>query len=105
MLARVQQHLLGHEIWRNGLLVPAAQARFDLALAMSSLTRSQRTQFILMNGMHGAPVFLCLAVIHGFCTFEEYTDVISAPYQADSLEEQEVRKAVSYMALFGCLTE
>jgi hypothetical protein len=105
MLARVQQHLLGYEIWRNGLLVPTAQARFDLALAMISLTRSQRTQFILMNGMHGAPVFLCLAVIHGFCTFEEYTDVISAPYQADSVEEQEVRKAVSYMALFGCLTE
>ncbi len=105
MFVRVQEHLWGHEIWRNGLLVPAAQARFDLALAMSSLTRSQRTQFILMNGMHGGPVFLCLAVIHGFCTFEEYTDAISAPYQADSLEEQEVRKAVSYMALFGCLTE
>lgn len=101
ILTRVQHALLGHEIWRYGLVAPITRARFDLAFIMNSLTRDQRTTFILMNGIYRAPVFLCLAVIHGFCSLEEFTTVLCSAYQPDSLEEQEVKKAVSYMELFG----
>ncbi len=68
---------------------------------MSRLTRSQRVQFVLMNGMHGAGLFLSLATLLGLCDFEGYASQVCRQWQPDSPEEQERRMETAYIRLYG----
>jgi hypothetical protein len=68
---------------------------------MASLTRTQRVQFILMNGMHSAGLFLPLATLLGLCDFDEYAHRMCQAWQPDSPEEQDRRKETAYIRLYG----
>jgi len=104
MFAEVQKQLLSKPIWGKGIRINADQAAPILAAGMAKLTRAQRTQFILMNGMHGAGLFLPLAAVLGVCSFEQYGDYMCQGMAPDSPEEQERRIETAYIALFGELS-
>jgi hypothetical protein len=104
MFADVQKKLLSEPIWGKGVRMSVDQAAPILAAGMAKLTRAQRTQFILMNGMHGAGLFLPLAAVLDVCSFEQYGDYMCQGMAPDSPEEQERRIETAYIALFGELS-
>jgi hypothetical protein len=99
----VQDSFVGCRIWEPGPHMPIKQAVGALAAALSKLDPVQRTQMVLLNGMHGGSIFLHLAVLTGIVTFEDYTQFRTAPYQPDSEDEQWIRSTASYIQLFGDL--
>jgi hypothetical protein len=103
MFADVQKKLLSEPIWGKGVRMSADQAVPILAAGMAKLTRAQRTQFILMNGMHGAGLFLPLAAVLGLCSFDQYGDYMCQGMAPDSPQEQERRTETAYINLFGQL--
>ena len=72
---------------------------------MKKLSRTKRVQFILMNGMHGAGLFLPLAVLADVIRFQSYGFFLCQSYQPDSEEEQILRKQSAYIKLYGELVE
>lgn len=104
MFAEVQKRLLSEPIWGKGIRMSVDQAAPILAVGMAKLTRAQRTQFILMNGMHGSGLFLPLAAVLGVCSFEQYGDLMCQGMAPDSPEERERRIETAYIALFGELS-
>lgn len=96
-----QHRLLSQPVWGRGIEMSIDEAAPILAEGMASLTRTQRVQFILMNGMHAAGLFLPLATILGLCDFEEYACRACQHFQPDSHEEQDRRKETAYIRLFG----
>ena len=78
-----------------------SQAVRILSEGMASLTRTQRVQFILMNGMHSAGLFLPLAAVTGVISFDHYAYLITSGLQPDSPEEQDLRKETAYIQLYG----
>ena len=99
-----QHRLLPQPVWGRGIKIEIDEAAPILAEGMASLTRTQRVQFILMNGMHGAGLFLPLATLMGLCDFEEYAHYMCRGFQPDSPEEQDRRKEISYIRLYGELS-
>lgn len=97
----VQQKILSQPIWGHGIAMNKALAAQILSKGMDSLTRTQRVQFILMNGMHGAGLFLPLAVVTGAINFNKYTSLVCQGFQPDSIEEQDRRKESAYIELYG----
>jgi hypothetical protein len=96
-----QLRLLSQPIWGRGIEMTVTEAVPILAEGMASLTRTQRTQFILMNGMHASGLFLPLATILGLCDFDQYVHYQFQSWQPDSPEEQDRRKETAYIELFG----
>ncbi len=96
-----QRRLLSKPIWGRGLGINETAP--ILAEGMASLTRTQRVQFMLMNGMHGGGLFLPLATILGLCDFEFYAHHTCRAWQPDSPEEQDLRKETAYIKLYGQL--
>ena len=103
MSDEVQMQLLTQPVWGEGVQMTLDQAVPMLAAGIAKLTRTQRTQFILMNGMHGAVLFLALAAIIGICSFEQYADYMCQGMAPDSPEEQDRRIEAAYIRLFGDL--
>ena len=101
MFAQVQKQLLSEPVWGKGIRMSVDQAAPILAAGMAKLTRAQRTQFILMNGMHGAGLFLPLAAALGVCSFDQYGDYMCQNMAPDSPEERERRTETAYIRLFG----
>lgn len=101
LFGKVQKSLLSEPIWGKGVKVSREKAVDILGEGMARLTRTQRVQFILMNGMHAAGTFLPLAVITGNCDFEKYALGVCQGLQPDSPEEQERRTEIAYIKLYG----
>jgi hypothetical protein len=101
----VQKRLLSTPLWGRGVDITIDQAALILADGMAKLTRPQRVQFILMNGMHGAGLFLPLAEILGFCTEDQYAEYMCQGFAPDSPEEQDRSKEIAYISLYGKLAE
>jgi hypothetical protein len=99
----VQRKILSQPIWGHGITMNKALAAQVLSKGMDSLTRSQRVQFILMNGMHGAGLFLPLACVTGAINFNKYASLVCQGFQPDSVEEQDRRKESAYIELYGQL--
>jgi hypothetical protein len=97
----VQSRLLSKPIWGKAVSMKKSQACKILSKAMDELSRTQRVQFILMNGMHGSGTFLPLAVISGVIGFERYAEYMAQHFQPDSPEEQDLRKETAYIQLYG----
>lgn len=103
LFLQTQKRLLRRPIWGRGIRMTIDAAVSTLAQGMEKLTRTQRTQFILMNGMHGAGLFLPLATILGLCSFSHYAHHMCSAWQSDSPQEQDRRKEIAYIELFGKL--
>ena len=101
LFLKTQQLILSQPIWGRGIVMDISEAVPILATGMASLTRTQRVQLILMNGMHAAGLFLPLATILGLCDFEEYAHQMCEWWQPDSPEEQDRRKEIAYIRLYG----
>ena len=101
----VQKRLLSKPLWGRGVDITIDQAAPILAAGMAKLTRPQRVQFILMNGMHSVGLFLPLAMILGFCTSDQYAEYMCQGFAPDSPEEQERRIQIAYIRLYGELAE
>jgi hypothetical protein len=102
---KVQEMLFPKQIWGPGVNLDQGEAEQILAEGMARLKRSQRVQFVLMNGMHAAGLLLPLCVISGLATFEEYVSILCRYDQPDSPEEQDRRKEAAFIKLFGKLSE
>ena len=96
-----QNKVLTQPIWGEGISMYPADAVKILSQGMASLTRTQRVQFILMNGMHSAGLFLPLAAVTGVISFDQYASLKSQGLQPDSPEEQDLRKETAYIQLYG----
>jgi hypothetical protein len=101
MIMTVQDKLFPYRIWGKDSKVSVDSAIEALAVVVSKLGRVQRTQWVLLNGMHGGSLFLQLAVISGVITWEDYRQFQTQAYQPDSPEEQSIRSSASYIELFG----
>jgi hypothetical protein len=101
---KTQLQLFGQCIWERGAMMGTREAAPILSKGMARLTPVQRTQFLLMEGMHGAGLFLPLATIIGVCTFEDYANHVCEGLQPDSPEERDRRMEVAYIDLFGKLS-
>jgi hypothetical protein len=99
----VQDSFVGCRIWEPGAHMPIKQAVEALAGALSKLHPVQRTQMVLLNGMHGGNALLHLALLTGMVAFDSYTQFRTAEYQPDSEDEQWIRSTASYIQLFGDL--
>ena len=101
MIMAVQEALFPYRIWGKDEKVPVDSAIEALAVVVSKLGRVQRTQWVLLNGMHGGSLFLQLAVISDVIAWEDYRRFQTQNYQPDSPEEQSIRSSASYIELFG----
>jgi hypothetical protein len=101
---KIQHQLLSKPIWGRGIKSELKTAAAILAEGIGRLSRTQRVQFILMNGMHSAGLFLPLATVVGLSAFETYADYMCKSWQPDSPEEQERRIQTAYIKLYGELT-
>jgi hypothetical protein len=101
MFVEVQRRLLSQPIWGPGLGVSESEAARILGKGMRTLRMEKRVQFVLMNGMHGAGLFLPLAVLTDCIDFEQYAQYVTQGFAQDSGEEQDRRKHVAYIALYG----
>lgn len=101
LFLETQRRLLPRPIWGPGIDVPQPEAARILGEGMRSLPMEKRVQFVLMNGMHGAGLFLPLAVLTGCVTFEQYAQYVTQDYAPDAGEEQDRRKHVAFIALYG----
>ena len=97
----VQTHALQQPIWGPGIEPDLAHAVAILAEGMGRLSRHQRVQFMLMNGMHAAGLLLPLGVVSGIIGFEMYVEFMAQTYSADSPQEQDIRKEAAFMRLYG----
>jgi len=104
LFLNTQLQLLSKPIWGRGIKVPVAAAAKILAKGIASLTRHQRVQLILMNGMHDASIVLSLATILGHCSLDNYCFYTCQQWAPDSPEEQVRRKESAYIKLYGELT-
>ena len=98
-----QHRMLSQPVWGRGIKVGIDDAASILAEGIASLTRTQRVQFILMNGMHAAGLFLPLATILGLCDFDEYANRMCQHFQPDSPKEQDRRRETAFIRLYGDL--
>lgn len=105
MFANVQGALLERPIWGAGLSVSPEAAVPLLADGLRKLSRGQRAQLLLLNGMHNAWLFVSLAAITGTISFGRYLDLLTEGMQPDSDEEQARRIDGAFIELFGELTE
>jgi hypothetical protein len=105
LFLNTQNQLLSKPIWGRDIKMSLEEAAPILADGMARLTRTQRTQFILMNGMHAQGLFLPLSCILGTCDFGAYAYYVCEGFQPDSLEEQERRAQSSYIELYGKLAQ
>jgi len=96
-----QKKVLTQPIWGEGISMYPADAAKILTAGMASLTRTQRVQFCLMNGMHSAGLFLPLATVTDVISFDRYAHLKSQGLQPDSPEEQDIRKETAYIQLYG----
>ena len=96
-----QKKALSQPIWGAGISMDQADALKTLSEGMASLTRTQRVQFCLLEGMHAAGLFLPLAAVTGLITFEQYAWYMCQGFQPDSHEEQERRIETAYIQLYG----
>ena len=96
-----QHRLLSQPVWGRGIQMSSDEAAPILAEGMASLTRTQRVQFILLNGMHAAGHFLPLAALLGLCDFDEYAYRMCQAWQPDSPEEQDRRRETAFIRLYG----
>lgn len=101
LFREVQSKILSKLIWGRGIDMDIDEAAPILAAGLASLTRQQRVQFMLMNGMHSAGLFLPLAVLTDLVTFEQYADYMCEAWQPDATEEQDRRIETSYIKLYG----
>lgn len=70
---------------------------------MRKLPIEKRVQFVLMNGMHEAGLFLPLAVLAGCINFEQYVQYTTQGFALDSWEEQGRRTETAFISLCGHL--
>jgi hypothetical protein len=101
MFMDAQKKVLTQPIWGEGISMCLADAAKILSKGMASLTRTKRVQFILMNGMHSAGLFLPLAAVTGVISLNQYSSLKSQGHQPDSPEEQDLRKETAYIQLYG----
>ena len=97
----VQSRLFPFAIWGPGIAADSARAIEGLYAAVAKLDAVQSTQVVLLNGMHGADIFLALATATGIITFEQYKNFQTAGFAPDSEEEQFLRISTSFIELFG----
>jgi hypothetical protein len=100
---RVQDRVLGGRFWGPGVNVSRGRAVEMLRSGMERLSRAQKAQFALLNGMHCAGLCLPLATVTGLITFETYAQWKTLHFQVDSPEEQLLRAETSYIELLGHL--
>ena len=100
-----QQRVFARPIWGEGIEMDIEEAIPIVSEGMKKLSRTKRVQFILMNGMHGAGLFLPLAVLADVIRFQSYGFFLCQSYQPDSEEEQILRKQSAYIKLYGELVE
>ena len=105
LIDEVQRTLFAKSVWKFGVPVDLEAAVPVVADGIAKLTRVQRTQVVLMNGMHGAGLFLPLAAALGLCTFEQYAEWMCQGMAPDSPEEQQRRTESAYINLFGVLSD
>ena len=101
MALAVQDTLFPYRIWGPDSQVSVDSAVEALAVVVSKLDPIQRTQWGLLQGMHGGSLFKQLAVLSGVVTWEEYRQFLTQHCQPDGPEEQGVRSTTSYIELFG----
>jgi len=97
----VQDTLFPYKIWGVDSKMPVARAISALVVVVSKLDPVQRTQWVLLNGMHGGSLFLQLAVLSGIITYDDYRQFQTQDYQPGSREDQSLRSTTSYIELFG----
>ena len=103
MFLETQRRLLPQPIWGTGIDVSKSDATRILGEGMRKLPREKRVQFVLMNGMHNSGLFLPLAAITGCIDFEQYVQYMNQGSPPDSGEEQDRRKQVAFIALYGAI--
>lgn len=103
MFLEAQRRLLPHPIWGPGLDASQSEAARILGEGMRTLPMEKRVQFVLMNGMHEAGLFLPLALLTDCIDFEQYVDYVTQGIPPDSGEEQDRRKHVAFISLYGNL--
>lgn len=99
----VQSRIFPFPIWGPGIATDPSRSLDALQAAVAKLDPVQKTQVVLLNGMHGAGIFVALATVTGINTFEQYKDFQSAGFAPDSEEEQFLRISSSFIDLFGSL--
>jgi len=104
LFIKTQEAIFGQSIWGRGIKMSIDEGLPLLNQGMRSLTRHQRVQFILMNGMHGAGLFLPLATVTGAVSFRYYADQMCQHWQPDDPQEQDRRHETAYIRLYGELT-
>lgn len=101
MFLETQRRLLSQPIWGPGLTVSQPEAARILGEGMRSLPIEKRVQFALMNGMHDTGLFLPLAVLTDCIDLEQYVYYVTQGFAPDSGEEQDRRKHVAFISLYG----
>ena len=99
--AETERRLFSTPIWSEYGNSDLREVSRVLSKAMAKLTRTQRVQFILLNGMHRSRVMMPLAAVSGVISFEEYASARCWGLQPDSTEEQDVRKETAIIKLYG----
>jgi hypothetical protein len=97
----VQNRLFPYPIWGPSIAADSRRAIDALQTAVAKLDPVQATQVVLLNGMHGADIFLALAAVTGIITFEQYRDFQTDDFAPDSEDEQFIRISASFIELFG----
>ncbi len=103
LFRETQNRLLEEPIWDTEDAISLSQACRILHDGMSRMPIERRVQFVLMNGMHSAGLFLPLAVLSDCTSFDTYCDLMTQGYQPDSGEEQVLRIETAYISLYGDL--
>jgi hypothetical protein len=101
MFLEAQRRLFSRPIWGPGLDVSQSEAARILGEGMRTLPMEKRVQFVLMNGMHEAGLFLPLAVLTNCIDFDQYAYYVTQGFAPDSGEEQDRRKHVAFISLYG----
>lgn len=100
----VQEKLFPFPIWAPSVAqFDSARAADGLEKAIAKLSPAQATQVVLLNGMHGADIFLALATVTGIRTFEHYQRFVTADTPIGSEPEQFIRISASFIELFGAI--
>ena len=97
----VQSRMLPFAIWGPSIVANSARAVEAIQVAVAKLDPVEATQVVLLNGMHGADIFLALATVTGIISFERYKDFKTDGLAPDSEEEQFLRISASFIELFG----
>jgi hypothetical protein len=101
LFMKTQRQLFARPFWGRGIKLALQDAVPILARGMATLSRHQRAQLVLANGMHGAGLLLTLATVTGIGSFEYYADQVCLDFQPDSPEEQDRRTQIAYLRLYG----